>query len=309
MSGEIPSSIGNITRLETLSLFNNSFEGTIPPALGNCMYLLHLSIGYNKLNGTIPREIMQLSPLVTLSMEGNSLSGSLPKDVGRLEHLIKISLEHNDLSGKLPPGLGNCLSMEEIYLQGNSFDGDIPDLKGLVGVRRVDLSNNNLSGSIPGYFANFSKLEYLNLSFNILEGRVPTEGKFQNATIVSVFGNKNLCGGIKEVQLKPCLAQAPKMRRKHPFLSRKVVIGVSTCLALLLLLFMASVSMICFRKIKKNQHTNNPAPFTLEVFHEKISYGDLRNATDGFSSKNLIGSGSFGTVFKAFLPRRTRLLR
>ncbi|CAA7036660.1 unnamed protein product [Microthlaspi erraticum] len=307
VSGEIPSSIGNITRLESLSLFNNSFEGTIPPALSNCMYLLHLSIGYNKLNGTIPPEVTQLSPLVTLSMEGNFLSGSLPKDVGRLENLIKLSLEHNDLSGKLPPGLGNCLSMEEMYLQGNSFDGDIPDLKGLVGVRRVDMSNNKLSGSIPGYFANFSKLEYLNLSINNLEGRVPTDGKFKNATIVSVFGNKNLCGGIKEVKLKPCLAQAPKMRRKHPFLSRKVVIGVSTCLALLLLLFIASVSLIWLRKRKKTQQANNSTPM-FDVFHEKVSYGDLQNATDGFSSKNVIGSGSFGTVFKALLPTEEKVV-
>ncbi|XP_010515035.1 PREDICTED: probable LRR receptor-like serine/threonine-protein kinase At3g47570 [Camelina sativa] len=52
---------------------------------------------------------------------------------------------------------------------------------------------------------------------------------------------------------------------------------------------------------KKNQQANNPAPSTLDIFHEKISYGDLRNATDGFSSSNIVGSGSFGTVFKALL--------
>ncbi|CAA7036661.1 unnamed protein product [Microthlaspi erraticum] len=308
MSGEIPSSVGNITRLEKLSLFDNSFEGTVPPTLGNCTYLLHLLMGYNKLHGAIPREIVQLSPLLTLSMEGNSLTGSLPKDVGRLVHLVKLSVEHNNLSGRVPQGLGNCLSMEEIYLQGNYFDGDIPDLRGLVGVKRVDLSNNNLSGSIPGYFANFSKLQYLNLSINNLEGRVPTDGKFQNATIISIFGNKDLCGGVKEVQLKPCSAQPPPKRTKRPFYLRKVVIGLSTCLALLLLLFIASVSLIWFKKRKKNQHTNNPTPSTLGATREKISYGDLRNATDGFSSSNLIGSGSFGTVFKALLPTENNLV-
>lgn len=72
-------------------------------------------------------------------------------------------------------------------MQGNCFDGIIPNMSGLVGVKKFDLSNNNLSGSIPGYFAHFSKLEYLNLSINNFEGKVPTQGKFQNANIISVF--------------------------------------------------------------------------------------------------------------------------
>ena len=61
-----------------------------------------------------------------------------------------------------------------------------------MGAKRLDFSNNNLFGSIPGYFANFSHLEYLNLSINSFEGEVPTEGKFQNATVVTVFGNKGV---------------------------------------------------------------------------------------------------------------------
>ncbi|KAF2616009.1 hypothetical protein F2Q70_00007813 [Brassica cretica] len=62
---------------------------------------------------------------------------------------------------------------------------------------------------------------------------------------------------------------------------------------------------LCGRK-KKN--TNEATPATLGIFHEMISYGDLRNATDGFSSSNLIGSGSFGTVFKAFLPAENKVV-
>ncbi|KAL1218108.1 putative LRR receptor-like serine/threonine-protein kinase [Cardamine amara subsp. amara] len=308
MSGEIPSSIGNITRLESLVLSNNSFEGIVPPSLGKCSHLVYLRIGYNKLNGTIPMEIMQTQNLYHLSMGGNALSGSLPNDVGRLQNLVLLSLENNSLSGQLPDTLGKCLTIEVIYLQGNSFDGDIPDVRGLVGVKKFDLSNNNLSGSIPGYFANFSSLEYLNLSVNNLEGKVPTEGKFQNATIVLVFGNKDLCGGIRELQLKPCPLQAPPVETKHSSRLKKVAIGVSIGIALLLLLFVALFSLRWFRKRKKNQQTNNPAPSTLEIFHEKISYGDLRNATDGFSSRNMVGSGSFGTVFKALLPTENKVV-
>ncbi|EFH52109.1 hypothetical protein ARALYDRAFT_905989 [Arabidopsis lyrata subsp. lyrata] len=270
LSGDIPSFIGNLTWLESLYLYDNLFVGFIPPSLGNCSHLLELWIGDNKLNGTIPREIMQISPLLTLSIPRNFFTGSLPEDVGRLENLVTLSLENNKLSGQLPQTLGTCLSMGELYLQGNLFDGAIPDIRGLVDIKEIDFSNNNLFGVIPGYLANFSKLQYLNLSINNFEGRVPTEGKFQNASLVSVFGNKDLCGGIRELQLKPCSRQEPPMGRKHSSLSRKAVIWVSVSIALLLLVFIALVSLRWLRKRKRNLQTNNPTPSTMGVFHERL---------------------------------------
>ncbi|KAL0709992.1 hypothetical protein Bca4012_016970 [Brassica carinata] len=297
LSGEIPYSLGNITRLEKLYLYNNAFEGIIPPSLGKCRHLLNLHIENNKLNGIIPQEIMKISTLVSLRMSNNLLTGSLPEDVGQLENLGNLSVAHNKLSGKLPETLGKCLSLEKLDLQGNSFDGIIPDISGLVGIKAVDFSSNNLSGRIPEYLANFSLLEYLNLSFNNFEGNVPKEGKFKTATIVSVSGNQNLCGGVLELRLKPCFTQPPRNSRK------KLVIGVSICISLLVLLFIAS---LCWLKSRNKKKINEATPATLGVFHEMISYGDLRNATDGFSSSNLIGSGSFGTVFKAFLPAENK---
>ncbi|ESQ39564.1 hypothetical protein EUTSA_v10001203mg [Eutrema salsugineum] len=308
ISGEIPSSIGNITRLEKLYLSSNSFEGTIPPSLGKCSHLLHLVIEDNKFSGTIPREVMQISTLVLLTMSNNLLTGSLPNDVGRLEQLGTLALVHNKLSGKLPEALGKCLSMERLYLRGNSFDGTIPDISGLMGVKEVDFSNNNLSGSIPGYLVKFKSLEYVNLSYNNFEGKVPTEGKFKNATIVLVSGNKNLCGGVLELKLKPCFSQATAKGTKHSSLKKKVVIGVSVSMSFLLLLFIASVSLYWFKNRKKNKTNEETPSTTLGAFHEMISYGDLRNATDGFSSSNLIGSGSFGTVFKALFPAENKVV-
>ncbi|XP_013724542.3 probable LRR receptor-like serine/threonine-protein kinase At3g47570 [Brassica napus] len=307
MSGEIPSSIGNITWLEKLNLSNNSFEGTIPPSLGQCKYILYFRIGSNKLNGTIPQEIMQIQSLVYLDLSNNSLTGSLPEYIKPLERLCTLSVAHNKLYGHLPQVLGNCLSLENLYLQGNFFYGDIPNIKGLMGAKILDFSNNDFSGSIPGYFGNFSLLEYLNLSINNFEGEVPTEGKFRNATVVLVFGNKYLCGGIKELKLNQCIVQA---QPSHSSGSKKVTIELSIGIALLLMvLIMAYISLCWFRKIKNNQlSSNSTSSSTREVVHEKISYAYLRNATDGFSSSNLIGSGSFGTVFKAFLPTENKVV-
>ncbi|CAN7033419.1 unnamed protein product [Brassica rapa subsp. trilocularis] len=307
ISGEIPSSIGNLTRLNFLSLFKNSFDGTIPRSLGNCSWLGEVLIRDNKLDGTIPWESMPHS-LFRLDMTNNNFTGSLPEDIGGLQNLVALSVAHNKLSGQIPHSLANCLPMETLWLQGNYFDGAIPDIRRLVGLKNVDFSNNHLFGKIPAYLANFSLLEYLNLSVNNFEGSVPTEGKFQNATIVSVYGNKNLCGGIKELKLKPCLVEAPSVGSKSSSPVKKIVIGVSIGIASILLLVLACVSLRCLRKRKKNQQTNNLTSSAMEVFHERMSYGEIRNATDGFSSSNVIGSGSFGTVFKAFLPAENKVV-
>ena len=44
------------------------------------------------------------------------------------------------------------------------------------------------------------------------------------------------------------------------------------------------------------------------MFFEKISFEELRDATSGFSSSNLIGPGNFGDVFKGFLGSDHKLV-
>ncbi|KAF2573954.1 hypothetical protein F2Q70_00002271, partial [Brassica cretica] len=157
-------------------------------------------------------------------------------------------------------------------------------------VTGLNLGGLQLGGVISPSIGNLSFLISLNLTSNgfggtipqDFEGKVPTEGKFKNATIVSVFGNINLCGGVLELKLKPC---------KHSSFSKKVLIGISVGVSALLVLFIAFVSLCWFRNRK-----------------EQISYGDLRNATNGFSSSNLVGSGCFGTVFKALIPPENKVV-
>ncbi|KAG2282510.1 hypothetical protein Bca4012_051055 [Brassica carinata] len=83
---------------------------------------------------------------------------------------------------------------------------------------------------------------------------------------------------------------------------------VSTTIIFLLLLVITSLSLSWFIKRKRNLQTDNPTPSALETFHGKISYREIRTATDDFSLNNLIGSGSFGTVFKALLPTMDKVV-
>ncbi|CAH8352377.1 unnamed protein product [Eruca vesicaria subsp. sativa] len=313
LSGELPSYFDKMTQLQKIHLNSNSFQGRIPKSIGGCRNLLDLWIDTNKLNGSIPREILQIPSLTYVDLSSNVLTGFIPEEVGKLELLVGLGVSDNKLSGHIPQTLGGCLSLEFLYLQGNSFEGAIPDISRLVSLKNVDFSRNNLSGSIPQYLAKFPLLQNLNLSMNKFEGSVPTTGVFRNATEVSVFGNNNLCGGIREMQLKPCTVEAPSRPRKSLSLRRKIASGVGIGVAsLLLIIIVASLCWFKKRRDKKKKSntssTNLSYSTSLGKFYEKLSYKELHDATGGFSSSNLIGSGNFGNVYKGVLGDDNKLV-
>ena len=294
LTGEIPFSFGNMTKLLSLYLYNNSLEGSIPSSLGSCKYLLDVRLCHNKLNGTIPSELIGIPSLsIVLNVSHNSLTGPLPAEVGNLNLLQALDVSYNKFSKEIPTQLRGCLALETLYMQENSFEGTIPDLSNLKGIQYLDLSHNNLSGQIPSYMVNFPLLKILNLSFNNLEGEVPIEGVFRNASAVEVEGNSALCGGIQELHLHACPIQGSKKHRKHVAFKLILAIGIPVfCLTLLSL-----ISLYQLRKLKKRCL---PVSSFGRLYH-KISYEELLKVTDGFSLRNLIGTGNFGSVYKGKL--------
>jgi LRR receptor-like serine/threonine-protein kinase EFR len=294
-TGEIPFSVGNMTRLLKLSLYNNSLEGSIPTSLGRCSYLQDVRLCHNKLNGTIPKQLLGLPALsVVLNVSHNSLTGPLPPEVGNLKSLVALDLSYNKFSKEIPGQLKDCLALEVLYMQGNFFEGTIPDLSGLKGIQYLDLSHNNLTGTIPSYMVSFSSLQNLNLSFNNLEGEVPEQGVFRNATAIEVYGNRGLCGGIQELQLPSCPIRGSKKHRKHVAFKLILALGIAAAFCLTLL---SLVYLCCLRKSKKKSISVS----SFGHFYQRISYQELLNSTGGFSERNLIGSGHFGTVYKGKL--------
>ncbi|XP_048319672.2 probable LRR receptor-like serine/threonine-protein kinase At3g47570 [Ziziphus jujuba] len=298
-SGSLPLSLGNLTSLIVLYLEQNMFEGSIPQTIGNCTSLNILNLSKNSISGTIPREVIGLSSLsIFLSLSNNFLTGTVPSEVGRLKNLGELDLSENKLSGELPSNLGECVSLERLHLEGNEFDGTIPQaLESLRGLEEMDLSRNNLSGLIPKFLGELLSLKVLNLSYNNFDGELPGKGIFSNAAGVSVIGNDKLCGGIPKLLLPPCRKEKSNSRRK--IFSRKMVIPV-TCAAILL-----AVILSLFVGFSKWRHVTKSST---EDWQASMSYLDLFQSTDGFSENNLIGSGSFGSVYKGILPRDNNII-
>ncbi|KAM7469540.1 hypothetical protein LguiA_007723 [Lonicera macranthoides] len=303
LQGQIPSSLGNITLLYALDLSDNKLEGNIPASIGNCKKLNLLDLSQNNLTGPIPNNAVSIFS-VYLNLSRNSLTGSLLVEVGRLKNIYALDVSNNKFTGSIPETIAACLSLEYLYIQGNFFQGIIPSaLATLKGIRELDLSRNNLFGEIPEDMEKLPYLQYLNLSFNELEGEVPKKGAFGNASAVSILGNSKLCGGIKELKLPSCRIEVKKPRRHLAF---KVVI-ITSGAALLFVLIIIS-TFLRSRRRRKARKDPDSLDSTLKRLL-RISYHELYRATAGFSPQNLIGSGSFGSVYKGKLnPREEKLV-
>lgn len=196
--------IGSLSKLEYLDLFAASFSGPIPPLLGNLSRLQYLSLGYNKLlrAGNLDW-ISQLFSLRYLDLSGCNLSKSTDwlQEVDKIPSLKTLYLEqcdlqlqptihrsfshlnsspsletlglsYNNLTASIYPWLFNVSSnIVEIYLDSNHLKGSIPDTLGhMISLRTLTLSDNELDGEIPKFFQNMFKLEGLSLRGNSLEG-------------------------------------------------------------------------------------------------------------------------------------------
>ncbi|OEL14588.1 putative LRR receptor-like serine/threonine-protein kinase [Dichanthelium oligosanthes] len=301
-TGQIPLSIGNLSQLLHLYLQDNKIEGFLSPSLGNMTNLQRLNITNNSLQGSVPAEIFSLPSLISCQLSFNKLDGMLPPEVGKAKQLMELELSSNQLSGVIPNALGNCRGLETIELAQNSLIGEIPVSLGNLGsLKRLNLSHNNLSGSIPKSLGGLKLLNQIDISYNHLVCEIPTKGVFLNASGTVLKGNSGLCGGVAELHIPPCSVPSSDSFRRRRSLRVKVIAAVMiTVISVLAILIILS---FLYREKKVKQ-----ASLVLPSFGAKfprVTYKDLAEATDQFSSSNLIGRGRYGSVYKAKLHGQT----
>ncbi|XP_058111766.1 probable LRR receptor-like serine/threonine-protein kinase At3g47570 [Magnolia sinica] len=279
-SGSIPISVGNMSLFGNLYLAENNLQGFIPPTLGNCRNLYVLNLSQNSLHGDIPKQVFSLVSLtLSLSLDGNFLTGCLPEDVGNLKNIEEIHVARNRMSGEIPQALSNCLKLENLNLEGNFFNGTIPrSLNTLKVIKILDLLDNNLSGQIPKYLEEFQFLQYLNLSFNDLDGE-----------------SLETRNSVAALQLPSCPITASKKQRR----SLVIKVGIAVFATILCLLILSCLFGFCYWRKKPRKRLSSTSSLRNHQF--KVSYAELLKATNAFSSSNLIGFGSYSSVYKGVL--------
>ncbi|KAG8480044.1 hypothetical protein CXB51_025162 [Gossypium anomalum] len=303
--GRIPDGIGNLINMGWLQVSQNQLSGPIPLNIGRIQKLTSFDARYNFLTGTIPYSIGNLTGLMYLALGVNNFQGNIPSSLGNCQNLLVLGLSYNNLSGSIPPQVLGLSSLSILLnLSSNYLTGELPvEVENLKNLGDLDFSKNKLSGLLPKSLGSCVSLERLFLGGNLFEGPIPSSlsslrgvipsgGVFKNASAVFVEGNNKLCGGIPELHLSRCNSKkSSKTSLRFKIVIAVVVVTLGVTLALSIVL------ISWFRKKKVQQPISTFAENSLLW----LSYQSILKATNEFSMRNLVGSGSFGSVYKGIL--------
>ncbi|XP_027171445.1 receptor kinase-like protein Xa21 [Coffea eugenioides] len=320
LSGMLPNTIKNLEKLQQIDLHDNKLSktsleylcvwqnlgglflgenqisGSIPECIGNVTSLRFLSLDSNKLNSSLPITVWNLKDLLVLNLSRNYLSGTLSPEIRNLKTAISIDLSINEISGGIPSSIGDMVNLQNLLLAYNRLEGSIPVSIGTtLSLEWLDLSHNHLTGTIPMSLENLRYLVHFNVSCNNLKGEIPSKGPFTNFTGESFISNEALCGAPRfHVPSCPGISGGQLRAKK---LRRTISVALGAFISVAVAMFLG---FIYFRRTKKEQVASEgvlPSAAT----QERISYYKLLQATDGYDESNLLGTGSFGSVYKGTL--------
>ncbi|CAN0892451.1 Probable LRR receptor-like serine/threonine-protein kinase At3g47570 [Linum grandiflorum] len=277
-------SLTNATNLVDIIISENNFGGSLPKDIGNLSTNLRLlSFSNNKIYGNIPSGIQYFVNLEVLAASNNNLSGPISSSIGNLKSLKKMFLDTNKLFGYIPSSIGNLTELLELYIGYNHLHGEIPtSIQNCQRLLYFDLSGNNLSGVISPQVMNLASLSIvLDLSDNQFTGDLPTEvGNLKKLGTLDLSHNM-LSGSIP----------TQGIFKNSSIIS---IIGNGKLCGGVVAPFIAFALYILWIK----QRGRRDAVSTDDPKLLQLSYQRLFKATNGFSSTNRIGVGSFGTRLK-----------
>ncbi|MBA0802930.1 hypothetical protein Gohar_013189 [Gossypium harknessii] len=147
-------------RVVELRLPGMGLSGQLPSGIGNLTQLQTLSLRFNALSGSIPADFAKLTSLRNLYLQGNRYSGEIPLFLFSLQNLIRLNLASNNFTGSIPESVNNLTRLGTLYLENNHLSGSIPDIK-VPSLVQFNVSFNQLNGSIPKGLSNKPQSAFL----------------------------------------------------------------------------------------------------------------------------------------------------
>ena len=191
------------------------------------------------------------------------------------------------------------ITLESLDLSQNMLIREIPNQLGeLQSLKTLNLSHNNISSTIPPTFDDMKALTSIDVSYNELEGPLPNLKAFRDVPFEALRNNKCLCGNITGLQ---ACNTGRKKGNLFPILI--IILPISS---ILLLSIVSCGIYFLHRRIRSMKFKSRATPNLLAIWipGEEILYEHIIEGIEDFNSNHCIGSGGYGTVYKAELPTR-----
>ncbi|XP_055826475.1 probable LRR receptor-like serine/threonine-protein kinase At3g47570 [Solanum dulcamara] len=300
LTGVIGDYICKLQRLGIIHIGQNQLSGSIPNCLGNITSLREIYLEYNILISNIPASLWNLKDLMELDLSSNNMVGSLPSEIVNLKAATHMDLSMNQFSNGIPREIGGLQNLAYLSLRHNKLQGSIPDsMSNMVGLEILDISHNNLSGIIPMSLEKLQYLNYFNVSANKLYGKIPSGGPFKNLSSQFFIDNEALCGSSR-FSVPPCPTSSKHRSNRKKIIVLFLMLGIA-------LVFVPITLVFVWIRYRRGKRVPQRADSLSVVTRERISYYELLQATDALNESNLIGSGSFGSVYKGVLRSGTAI--
>lgn len=119
-NGNIPDTIGCLTKLRELNLCYNYITGPIPPSIVKLSELKKVRLEFNHLKGGLPQKMEGLKSLEYLAIDHNKIEGRID-ELAKLTKLKELYIHENFLSGNVPEAMLNIAGLKRFYFYGNKF--------------------------------------------------------------------------------------------------------------------------------------------------------------------------------------------
>ncbi|KAM3336168.1 hypothetical protein ACQJBY_030253 [Aegilops geniculata] len=171
ISGNIPHSICDASKLEVLDLSYNNFSGLIPSCLIEDSNLRILSLRGNHFGGTFPYNVSEHCNLLTIDIHGNNIQGKLPMSLSNCAHLEVLDIGNSQMVDTFPSWLGRLSKLRVLVLGFNQFYGPLAysprvskSTEYFTKLQIIDIASNNFSGNLDPRW--FERLTSMMANFN-----------------------------------------------------------------------------------------------------------------------------------------------
>jgi Leucine-rich repeat (LRR) protein len=189
--GTIPESVGDWTKIQTLSLRGLTITGTLPASIGQWTDIREFNVSGNQLDGTLPHSTWVWANISKIDLSSNLFTGGLPSSGSQWTALEYIDLSRNYYNGTLPEAMAEWSNLRMVNLFGLYLTGTLPSWIGhWENLEHIDFSCMGMDGTLPESIGNWSNVVRVNLSYNNFTGSLPESiGEWTNVQEFYISNN------------------------------------------------------------------------------------------------------------------------